>query len=143
MTEVEKLDLLRRLRIVGKGRDKTERTVTLPVALFDELMRAAFTEMVPDSWYLNRYPDVAGAVKKGLFKTGSEHFVSAGLYEGRIPYGIEIDEAEYLKTHRDVARAIETGAFTSASDHFYKSGFNEGRAFKLISASSKSDTPAS
>ncbi len=134
MTEIERLDLLRRLRILGKARDKSDKMMTIPVALFDDLMRAAFADTVPDSWYLNRYPDVAGAVKSGVFKAGADHFVTSGLYEGRIPYAIEIDEAEYLKVHRDVAKAIDAGTFTSASDHFYRSGFNEGRAFKIKSA---------
>jgi len=134
MTEIEKLELLRRLRILGKARDKNDKMMNMPVAMFDELMRAAFADTVPDSWYLNRYPDVEAAVKKGVFKAGADHFVTSGLYEGRIPYAIEIDEIEYLKVHRDVAKAIEAGTFTSASDHFYKSGYNEGRAFKIKSA---------
>ena len=135
MTELEKLDFLRRLRILGRGRDKSEKTVALPLALFEELMRAAVGTMVQDSWYLNRYKDVAGAVKKGVFKIGADHFAVSGVYEGRVPYAIEIDEADYLKQHRDVARAIDAGTFSSPSDHFYQSGYAEGRAFKLAGSS--------
>ena len=132
MTALEKIDLFRRLRILGRGRDKSEKSVSLPLPLFEELMKAAVGEMVTDSWYLNRYPDVDTAIRKGFFKRGADHFAISGLYEGRVPYAIEIDEAEYLKQHRDVARAIDAGTFTSASDHFYQSGYAEGRAFRLI-----------
>lgn len=135
MTEAERLDLLRRLRLVGRGRDKTQKTVTLPAAIFDDMVKAISGHLVEDSWYLGRYPDVDGAIKKGRLKSATDHFCGSGLYEGRVPYAIEIDEADYLKQHRDVAQAIDAGTFISAADHFYQTGFAEGRAFKLAGGS--------
>jgi hypothetical protein len=38
-----------------------------------------------EEYYLNRYPDVARAVRAGGFASGRAHYVSAGQKEGRFP----------------------------------------------------------
>ena len=41
-----------------------------------------------EEWYLKNYPDVAKAVKAGVFPSGLQHFLAFGNAEGRRPRGV-------------------------------------------------------
>ena len=119
-------ELLRRLRLLPISKD---RPVALPYPLFIDLLNAAVEGLLDEDWYLNRYPDVAAAIKRGIFRSAAHHYAVSGLQEGRMPCPIVIDEADYLARHKDVATAIKAGKLASATEHFYLAGFVEGRAF--------------
>jgi hypothetical protein len=80
-----------------------------------------------EAWYLERYPDVAGAVKKGKFSSARNHFVECGYFEGRFPFAVDVDEMWYLKENADVAAAVKEGVVESATEHYYQTGYLEGR----------------
>jgi hypothetical protein len=103
-------------------------TATAP---FDEIRRMIRTLLLgmefDESWYLARNPDIADAVQAGTFKSGKEHFLSDGYFEGRQPCPIVVDAAWYLAQYPEVAEAIEAGRMTSAQQHFDEHGYREGR----------------
>jgi hypothetical protein len=41
---------------------------------------------VNDKWYLEAYPDIAEAIRAGVYKSAQSHFDQAGFREGRLPY---------------------------------------------------------
>ena len=131
LDEKTKLDLLRRIRVLPGGKD---RPVTIPFALFADLLRTVMEGVIDEKWYTARYPDVAAAIKSGVFSSAGHHFAAVGLAEGRMPLPVALDESAYLDRHKDVAKAIQSGKVTSATQHFYTSGFYEGRAFELTKA---------
>ena len=110
--------------------------ITLPRDVLADVLARAFGAVVDEEWYLERYPDVAGAVSRGVVGSGADHYVQAGIYEGRMPYRVALDNAGYLETHPDVLASIREGAFRSALDHFVQVGFGEGRTFALASQDS-------
>lgn len=122
---------LRRIALLGKSDGKE---VIIPRAAVRDLVKLALHERFDEAWYLDKYKDVAEAVRKGGIASGFEHYASTGIYEGRIPYPLAIDEPDYLERHRDVARSLAKGPYTSAADHFYAVGFLENRTFQLASA---------
>lgn len=128
LSEMERLHLLRRVMLAGRGaRD----TVLMPKALLAELLKEAFPDLVDSDWYLDRNPDVAQAVAAEDLPSALDHYTLIGLYEGRMPYEVDLDAAAYLKTHRDVAAAVKSGELQGALEHFLSVGFAEGRAFRL------------
>ena len=80
-----------------------------------------------EKWYLTKYPDVAGAVKAGAFKSGRHHFIEVGYFEGRRPRDFEVDEKWYIETYPDVAEGIGKNKIASAYQHFNEHGYDEGR----------------
>lgn len=80
-----------------------------------------------EGWYLDRYPDVAGAIARGEVANARDHYVRYGYWENRMPYPIPIDEGWYMTSYPDVAQAVADGTFASAQDHFDQAGFQEGR----------------
>jgi len=80
-----------------------------------------------EKWYIEKYPDVAEAVRTGAFKTGRQHFIDVGYFEGRRPREFEVDEKWYLQTNPDVAEGIAKGEIKSAHEHFNDHGYEEGR----------------
>jgi hypothetical protein len=82
---------------------------------------------VDEAWYYREYPDVAEAVRRGIFKSAKHHFLENGYLEGRRPGPCVVDEDWYLVTYPDVSLAIEAQAVTSATEHFFNSGYDEGR----------------
>ncbi len=141
LSEVERLFMLRRLKMLARpGED----SVKVPKAFLADLLEAAMEGVVDTDWYFETYPDVARAVSGGALGSAQEHFLVAGLYEGRLPYLVDIDEAAYLKKHRDVSDSVKNGVYQDAMDHFMKVGFGEGRAFQIATASQEvaDDEPA-
>jgi hypothetical protein len=82
---------------------------------------------IDEKWYLSKYPDVATAVAAGVFKSGRQHFIEAGYFEGRRPFDFEVDEKWYLENYPDVAESIGQSDIKSARQHFEQHGYDEGR----------------
>ena len=80
-----------------------------------------------EKWYIAKYPDVAEAVRAGAFRSGRQHFIDVGYFEGRRPREFDVDETWYLKTYPDVAEGIGKGEIKSAHEHFNDHGYEEGR----------------
>ncbi|MFB2893557.1 hypothetical protein ACE1CI_11655 [Aerosakkonemataceae cyanobacterium BLCC-F50] len=78
--------------------------------------------------YLALYPDVANAVRSGVYRSGVEHFALRGADEGRYSPIITNDSEQiYLQRNPDVVAAVRAGAFRSGYDHFLRKGQFEGR----------------
>jgi hypothetical protein len=82
---------------------------------------------VDTTWYLERYDDVAQAVRDGTLESPQRHFIEDGFFEGRMPFPINVDEAWYLEQNPDVAESIREGRIASAQEHFDRNGYREGR----------------
>jgi hypothetical protein len=82
---------------------------------------------VDEDWYVSNYPDVAEAIKSGVYASAKAHFVSHGYFEGRIPFPMNVDEGWYLKSYEDIAGAVKEGKIASAQAHFSEFGYAEGR----------------
>lgn len=131
-TERARLRVLRQVMQASRaGAASGSDRVALERPVVAELLQAAFGGLVDERWYLKRYPDVAGAIRKGAVKSASAHYFLTGIHEGRVPYEIGIDSTAYLAKHRDVAEAVSQGTYRSGRDHFLTSGFAEGRDFAL------------
>lgn len=77
--------------------------------------------------YLQNNPDVAEAVRLGLFTSGLQHFQQLGLAEGRVNVSRFYDESFYLARYPGVADAVASGAVVSGLAHFIQFGEAEGR----------------
>lgn len=88
-------------------------------------MALTLDNLFDNSYYLEQHPDVADAVRRGLFTSGEEHFNGAGKSEGRSPSAY-FNSTYYLTQNIDVANAVSRGE-TTALDHFIFSGQYEGR----------------
>jgi hypothetical protein len=78
--------------------------------------------------YLAANPDVAEAVRAGKLRSGHEHFVTVGYYEGRGTGYAGFDEAWYLQRYPDVLLAVKRGENASGLEHFRGSGLREWRS---------------
>ncbi len=67
------------------------------------------------------------AIKAGAYRSGRQHFVEHGYFEGRRPFELEIDEAFYMRQYPDIQEGISKGLLESAREHFVKNGYEEGR----------------
>lgn len=123
------LQFLRAMTISSPTRQ--QKHIELQRGQFSLLLRLAFAEQFDEDWYLQENSDVADAVAANVVDSGLTHWSETGIFEGRLPWPIALDEADYSGRHRDVARSLETGRWQSAAEHFYKIGFMEGREFKL------------
>jgi hypothetical protein len=82
---------------------------------------------VDEAWYLQRYPDIADAIKVGLTRSAKDHFLNNGYFEGRLPFPVVVDEAFYFAQYPEIAEAIRQGIVESAQKHFDEHGYKEGR----------------
>jgi hypothetical protein len=82
---------------------------------------------VDEAWYLERYPDIAEAIREGVVKSPRVHFVNDGYFEGRLPFPIQIDERYYLAQNTGVADYVRKGMLQSGQQHFDENGYMEGR----------------
>lgn len=98
---------------------------------YDELLDLVklFLRSMPfeEAWYRRTYPDVEEAIRAGAYRTGRQHFVEHGYFEGRRPFPMEVDEGWYLRAYPDVGESVQGGAVASALDHFERHGYEEGR----------------
>ncbi len=103
-------------------------TVPVPFGILRMLLRGALAA-VPfhEERYLNRNPDVAAAVFRGELRSGHEHYVTNGYFEGRAGADEEFAEAWYLDSNADVALAVSAGVFASAQEHYAEAGMYELR----------------
>jgi hypothetical protein len=82
---------------------------------------------VDEAWYLEHNPDVAEAIEQGAYRSGKQHFVEEGYFEGRTPFEFKVDEQWYVSTYPDVAEGLKEGGLDSAQQHFLSYGYTEGR----------------
>lgn len=82
-----------------------------------------------EAYYLERYPDIADAVRAGDLISGFEHFSKYGAEEGRNGCAF-FNERRYRELNADVASAIAQGEFRSGEEHYVKFGRKEGRPFR-------------
>ena len=82
---------------------------------------------VDDAWYLQRYPDIAEAIKQGKVESPQKHFVYDGYFEGRAPFPIAVNERWYLEQNPGVADFVRKGLLESGQQHFDENGYQEGR----------------
>jgi hypothetical protein len=107
---------------------KGELTVSASYTQFTALIRTLLQGIdVDEAWYLQQYPDVADAIRKGVIKSAKDHFLHDGYFEGRLPFEIPVDEAWYLEQNPGVAEFIARGELESAQQHFNDNGYREGR----------------
>ena len=103
-------------------------SVVMSEDLFKTILRAALVCVrFDEQWYLRQYTDVASAVLAGKVKSGFEHYLSSGYFEGRLPYDIAVDKDFYVSSNVDV-RAAAVADVVDVQDHFRKYGAKEGRA---------------
>ena len=95
--------------------------------LFDLIRTLLEGIQVDEAWYLSQYPDVADAIRAGAILSATEHFLSNGYFEGRLPFPIEVDEAWYLEQNPDIAASVARGDLASAQQHFHDNCYHEGR----------------
>ena len=104
-----------------------------------------------EQMYLERYPDVAAAVREKRIASGKEHYKRHGKFENRIGCDdkdivVQFDEEFYLREYPDVAKSIQKGIMPSAWDHYVRHGRREGRNIlplipRLIAATQGTDWP--
>ncbi|MEL6398058.1 MAG: cadherin-like domain-containing protein [Cyanobacteria bacterium J06626_4] len=96
------------------------------VAPADTIGGLPLAQLYDESFYLSQNPDVASAVAAGGLSSGYQHFVTAGINEGRNP-SVLYNEAFYLSANPDIAAAVNAGGVASGLAHFLNSGHIEGR----------------
>jgi VCBS repeat-containing protein len=89
-------------------------------------MTLSISDLFDESFYLFNNPDVAEAVRQGIFTSAFEHFIQSGQFElasnpGRNPHPL-FDEAVYLARNPDVADAVRQGIFPNGFQHFIQFG---------------------
>lgn len=77
-----------------------------------------------EDFYRQTHPDVDEAVRRGQITSGFEHFVRAGLAEGRVAIP-DFDEDFYLATYPYIADAVKEGEFASPFQHYVLFGVKE------------------
>jgi hypothetical protein len=82
---------------------------------------------VDAAWYLERYPDIALAIRQGTIASPQSHFVNDGYFEGRMPFPMRVDERYYLARNEGVADYVRKGMLESGQQHFDENGYAEGR----------------
>ncbi|MDB9528276.1 cadherin-like domain-containing protein [Oscillatoria sp. CS-180] len=100
----------------------------IPVDSINDLPIAQFFD---EQFYLTQNPDIGQAVGAGTFSSGFEHFLTAGIAEGRNP-SVLYNEDFYLGTNEDIVIAIANNMVQSGLEHFLLTG-----AFELRSPSSQ------
>ena len=105
-----------------------ENQVTIPATLFRFLLsQAARYTKLDEEEYMRRNPDVAIAIRQGIWTTAHDHYAASGYFEGRTGAGVVVSESWYLKANPDVARAVKDGEWKSAEDHYFRQGMFEWR----------------
>jgi hypothetical protein len=93
-----------------------------------QMLRRVITGVeVDERWYLERYPDIADAIDRGVVQSARLHFINDGFFEGRMPFPIHVDERYYLSQNAGVAEYVRTGMLESGQQHFDENGYAEGR----------------
>jgi len=90
-------------------------------------MSLSLQSLFDERYYLATNPDVATAVRNGVFTSGFAHFQALGKLEGRNPSAY-FNTSYYLSSNPDVAAAIRNKLVSSAYDHYIAAGQFEGRS---------------
>ncbi len=77
-----------------------------------------------ESEYISMYPDIADAVRDGVWSSGAAHYIVHGRAEGRQTY--RFDEAFYLRSYPLARREVDDGLAVSPREHYEKFGCNRG-----------------
>ena len=80
-----------------------------------------------EAGYLERYPDIADAIRRGIVQSHKAHIVNDGYFEGRLPFAIHVDEDYYFAHNPRVADFVASGNLVSGQQHFDENGYREGR----------------
>jgi hypothetical protein len=96
----------------------------LPLQL--EIGGLKMADFFDETYYLDQYADVAEAVRQGALAYGYEHFLRAGIAEGRNPSRYYNEEV-YLGANSDVAIAVGNGSINSGLEHYLQAGHLEDR----------------
>lgn len=108
-------------------------------SLWTRLRRRFFRKRLPPAFveadYLRANPDVAHAIRKGLVRSGADHWLDSGALEGRrlsadddgLP--ADFDERSYLLANPDVRVAVEAGVFPDGAGHWSAVGRKDGRSY--------------
>lgn len=89
-------------------------------------------------WYLDRYPDVAQAVRNGVIPSGRHHYINFGRDEGRLPCAYAFDPEWYAATYPLAIAETEDASPSALRQHY----LNVGR-FRGYLAHRKSTRPTS
>jgi hypothetical protein len=111
-------------------KDGTDQTITLPIDIFQLLLRTVATAAGFDEASCRgaNHPDVAASVKSGSLPNALTHFCENGYAEGRRPGVFPVNARWYRKEYPDFDRAIRAGKDRSAQAHYNSNGYAEGRA---------------
>ena len=93
-----------------------------------------------ETFYLNRYPDVAAAVKRRGWKSGWHHYVGPGRREGRQARILGFDEAFYVRSYPQVAEEIAAGSATNPVDHYTR--FGKARGYLPNATAARPENPS-
>jgi hypothetical protein len=92
-----------------------------------------------ETFYLERNPDVAEAVRRGDWPSGFTHYCVSGRIKGRAA-APAVDAEWYVKTYPAVADEIAAGQAVSASEHFHR--FGRCRGYLPFAGARRADNPA-
>ena len=107
---------------------KGELMVSCPYENMVQLLRRMIVGVeVDETWYLERYPDIAEAINQGIVESARRHFVNDGYFEGRMPFPIYVDERYYLSQNAGIGEYVRKGMLESGQQHFDENGYAEGR----------------
>lgn len=110
--------------LFGPERGGTGRPTALLTHILAELSaHIAFDE----DYYVRTYPDVARAIENGSLKSGREHYVKWGYFEGRRGSEPAFDQNWYSRKYPDLLEAQSLGLVGDLREHFYAYGIAEGR----------------
>ncbi len=104
------------------------------LALMQELL--AFADF-DEAWYLSTYKDVADAVGQKKFKSGRDHYLNYGYFEGRLPNAKGFDADYYAKQYADVVKAMKGSDPKKLLEHFISHGYAEGRQSRAQAAGAR------
>jgi VCBS repeat-containing protein len=91
-----------------------------------EIGNVSLAAIFDETYYLSQNPDIATAVRTGGLSSGYQHFVNAGIAEGRSP-SLYYNEAYYLQQNSDVRSAVQNGNLSSGLLHYLQAGHLENR----------------
>ncbi len=82
---------------------------------------------VDEDWYLSTYPDAKKDIEAGIYTDALDHYLRAGIREGRFALEPVVSEDFYRSLYPDVDQAINDGLVQSAQQHYTTWGYRERR----------------
>lgn len=124
--------IIQELRSITLISDANTANEGIPRRNFSRILFYLLEPLFSEQWYKERYPDVSQAIDDKHWPSGLLHYCTSGIYEGRLPFPVQLDEDAYLYKHPDVQKAVVDGKLRNATEHFVTTGFAEGREFKVL-----------